>query len=271
MAGQPEWLQVGTSTAEAYHRCLVPAIFGRWAPRLVDLAGVRPGERILDVACGTGAVTWLAAERAGRAGLVVGLDVNPAMLAVGRATSPDSGARVEWCAASALAMPWPDGAFDVVLCQQGLQQVPDRTAALREMRRALAPTGRLVAAVWGPIEGSPGSAALVDALARHAGPAAAENRRAPHALGDPHQLRRLAHAAGFTAVEVETSVEAARFASAQALVEAFLTGSPVSTLGHVADDALGLIVSDVRAALRPYGDADGLAVPMEANFLLALP
>ena len=100
MAGQPQWQQVGGNAAEVYERHLVPAMFAPWAPGIVAAAHVRPAERVLDVACGTGVVTRLAAARVGGAGRVVGLDLHAAMLAVARALPPVPGARIAWCAAS---------------------------------------------------------------------------------------------------------------------------------------------------------------------------
>jgi SAM-dependent methyltransferase len=181
MASHPRWPEVGGSAAEVYERQSVPALLAPWAPQLVELAGVQPGERILDVACGTGVVARLAAERTGSAGRVVGLDINPAMLAVARSLPPVAGAPIDWVEASVLAMPFPDASFDVVLCQQGLQQFPGRPAALREMRRVLVPGGRVALSVWGRIEANPGFAALAEALERHVGSEAANNRRAPFA------------------------------------------------------------------------------------------
>ena len=122
---------------EVYERELVPALFGRWASDLVEAAGIREGGRVLDVACGTGAVTRVAATRAGPAGRVVGLDVNPNMLAAARSAVRDRA--IEWREGSAHEMPFPDASFDVVLCQQGLQFFPDRAAGLREMCRVLVP------------------------------------------------------------------------------------------------------------------------------------
>lgn len=269
MAGQPQWQQVGGNAVEVYERHLVPAMFAPWAPRLVAAADVRPGERVLDVACGTGVVARLAAARVGGAGRVVGLDVNAAMLAVARALPPVPGPRIAWCAAGALALPLAAAAFDVVLCQQGLQQFPDRAVAVSEMRRVLRSPGRLAASVWGRLERSPGMAALVDALERHVGVAAANNRRAPFALGDADALGDLIAAAGFRDVAVRSVVGVARFPSPEKLVEYQLAATPLATLGSLTDPARAAVMRDVRAALQAYVDADGLAFPMEAHQVVA--
>jgi ubiquinone/menaquinone biosynthesis C-methylase UbiE len=269
MAGQPQWQQVGGDAAEVYERHLVPAMFAAWAPLLVEAADVRPGEQVLDVACGTGVVARLAAERVGMAGRVVGLDVNGAMLAVARGVPLPAGAAIEWCEASALAMPLPDAAFDVVLCQQGLQQFPDRPAALAEMRRVLGPAGRLAACVWGSLPGSPGMAALVDALERHVGSAAANNRRAPFALGDAAELRRLVDEAGFQDVAVRTMTGTARFPSPEKLVAYQLSATPLSTLGGLSDQTFAAVVADVTAALHGSLTAGQLTFPMEAHLVIA--
>ena len=110
-----------------------------WAADLVDRAALQPGERVLDVACGTGVVARVAAERVGSTGRVAALDVNSGMLAVARSLPAVTGAPVEWHEGSALALPFPDAAFDVAFCQLGLQFFPDRPKALREIRRVLVP------------------------------------------------------------------------------------------------------------------------------------
>jgi ubiquinone/menaquinone biosynthesis C-methylase UbiE len=262
------WQQVSGNAAEVYERQLVPVMLAPWASTLIDLAKVQPGMRVLDVACGTGVVTRLAAERVGSAGRVVGLDINAAMLSVARRLAP-VGASVEWLEASALAMPFPDSSFDIIFCQHGLQQFPDRPAALREMRRLLVPGGRLALCVWSRIEGSPGMAALAEALERHVGAEAGTNRRAPFAVGDPAQLRALVEEAGFRDVDVRTVVETARFPSPEALVAYQLGATPLSTLGAVTEEAQQAVARDVRAALQPYLHGGRLAVPMEAHFTLA--
>src|SRR5207245_11468195 len=163
---------------------MVPAIFARWAADLVDLAGVRPGQRVLDVACGTGAVTRVAAERVGPTGRAVGLDLNPDMLGAARVSSPPA---IEWYEGSAVSLPFPDGAFDVVLCQQGLQFFPDRAVALGEMRRVLGSGGRLAVSVWRSIEHQPGDQPLDGALAKGVNPDNAA--LPPFGFGDRASLR----------------------------------------------------------------------------------
>ena len=129
MSDQEQW-QLDGSAPELYQRYLVPAITAVWAADLVDQAAPRPGERILDVACGTGVVARAAAERVGGTGRVAALDINPGMLAVARSLPAAPGPAIAWHEGSVLALPFPDAAFDVVLCQIGLQFFPDRSAAL---------------------------------------------------------------------------------------------------------------------------------------------
>ena len=156
MVDRAQW-QVGGSAPEVYERDLVPAVFGPWARLVVDLADLQSGDRVLDVACGTGVVTRVAAEKVGERGAVVAADLNPGMLALAGSLPAPRGATVEWRQADAGALPFADQAFDVVLCQLGLQFFTDRAIALREMYRVLRPGGDVVVMVWRPIERSPAS------------------------------------------------------------------------------------------------------------------
>src|SRR5687767_5758686 len=133
----------GGSAPENYQRYFVPVLGGPFAEDLINEAALRPGERVLDIACGTGVVARLAAERVVPNGTVAALDLNPALLSVARSV-PSTGAAIHWYETSAESIPLPDDAFDVVLCQLGLQFVADKGAALREMRRVLAPGGRVL-------------------------------------------------------------------------------------------------------------------------------
>lgn len=170
-----------------YERYFVPAIGAPLATDLVRLAALRPGERVLDVACGTGVVARFASRQVGDGGTVAGLDVNPGMLAVARSATPP-GMRITWHEASAESMPLPTGSFDAVLCQMGLQFVPDKHAALREMWRVLAPGGRLLLNVPGPAPRP--FAIMAEALARHVGAEAAGFVKHVFSLYDTSELRQ---------------------------------------------------------------------------------
>src|SRR5262244_133860 len=135
----PQWQVVG-NVPENYERSLVPSIFGPWANDLVDVAALQPGERVVDIACGTGIVARAAARRVGADGSVVGLDLSMPMLEAARSAATAEGVSIEWREGSAVKLPLVEAAFDVVLCQQGLQFVPDRRAALGEMHRVLRPS-----------------------------------------------------------------------------------------------------------------------------------
>jgi ubiquinone/menaquinone biosynthesis C-methylase UbiE len=133
-----------TAVPDAYERYLVEPIFGPWVHVLLDYAGVSVGDRVLDVASGTGVVARLAAERVGDSGRVLATDVSPGMLAV--ATAAD--ARVETLAAAARDLSGAGGGFDVAVCQQGFQFLLDRVAAAQAMGRAVRKQGRVAVAEW---------------------------------------------------------------------------------------------------------------------------
>src|SRR6516164_6330636 len=268
MAQHEAW-QVGGSAAELYQRYLVPAVASLWAADLIDRAAPRPGERVLDIACGTGVVSRLAAKRMG-SGRVVGLDINAGMLAVARSLNSPS---IEWYEGSALAMPFPDASFDLCLCQFGLQFFPDRPAAMREMFRVLQLGGRVALSVFSAIERTPVTNALAHALDRRLRPGASSIKRSEHSLADPNELRQLAVGQGFRDVSVNTVTQTLRFASPREYVCMQMTATPMA--GLVADMESGpldvlmdAIAGDLHAALCRDGE-EGVVSPQEAHVLLA--
>ena len=272
MSEQGQW-QVAGNAPEIYERELVPSVFGVWAPIVVDLAQPRPGERVLDVACGTGIVARIAAARVGPTGSVVGVDLNPGMLSVARSvvsTDSRSGGPLQWQEASADKLPFPDGSFDVVYCQLGLQFFADRSAALREMRRVLGAEGRLALMVWRGINESPGFAVLTEALERHVSQAAATIMRAPFGLSNADELAALVRAAGFQGVAIQQRSGTVRFPSVEKFVLSYVAGSPLAgPVSQANDAARGALITDVRNALGKYTSNTELAFPIAAHLLSA--
>ena len=172
--------QVTGSAAEVYDTFFVPALFGAWAGPVSEAAGLKPGDRVLDVACGTGALTREAWARVQPGGSAAGLDINDGMLAVARGRAPE----IEWHQGPAESLPFGDSVYDAVLCQFGLMFFEDRVAALGEMARVLRPGGRLCVAVWDSLDNTPGYAAVTALLQRLFGDAVADGMRAPFNLGD---------------------------------------------------------------------------------------
>src|SRR5882672_7258076 len=140
-----------------------PAIAERCTRDLVERARpIGASDRILDLGCGTGIVARVLRERLGGAASIVGLDMNPAMIEKARSIAPE----LDWREGNVMALPFADGSFDVVLCQDMLSFVPDRLAALREVRRVLSLGGRLLASILLPrVEQPFDGAALGQALA----------------------------------------------------------------------------------------------------------
>ena len=268
--GQQEHPLLHGTGAEIYERGLVPAIFASWAATLIEQAALQPGERVLDVACGTGVVARQAAQHVGPTGKVIGLELHADRLAVARSLSQLPGVSIEWQEGNALALPFSAETFDVVLCQQGLQFFSDRPAALREMHRVLLPGGRVVLSVWGPLERSPGHAALVRALECHLDRAAASVIRSFFALGEASEVRSLLAGGPFHEVHLHSSTRTVRFASLEHFVWLEMLPSHLENpVAEIDDGALSLLISEVNTALQSYMSPDGLAFPMQAHLVTA--
>lgn len=258
------------TAAEAYERFLVPSIFEPWARTVLRAHRPPPGGTVLDVACGTGIGARLAVGLVGGTGRVVGVDADDAMLAVARTTRRDpEDAPIGWCQASALDLPFPESTFDQLVCFEGLQFFPDRSAGLREMRRVLRPGGTLVATVWGPLEQNPAYEALAEALRHFVSAEAA--RLPPFALTDGAAIRNLVNAAVFD--EVGVKLESLTFSapSAETLVDWVAAGGPTirHKLALLAEDRRREFSERVAARLAPYRAGAGLSLPSTRHVIVA--
>lgn len=249
-------LQAQIEGAEAYEALFVPALFGQWAEKVADAAGVRAGERVLDVACGTGVLTRAIASRVGEKGSVAGLDPSPGMLAVARDRAP----AIEWKEGVAESIPYPDGSFDAVLSQFGLMLFSDRHQAVRELLRVLKPAGRLTVAVWDAIENIPGYAAELALIERMAGRQAGDAVRAPFALGNRQHLSGIFEEAGATDVAIQTLSGTARFPSIRTMVEAELRGWLPIVDVHLPEEQIESILQQAEDELATFVSSSGAVV-----------
>lgn len=253
--------QITAEAAEIYDDRFVPALFGQFAPRLVAFAGIAPGERVLDVATGTGIVAR-AAEQAGAS--VTGLDLNPGMLSVARRHSD----RIAWIQGDAAALPFGEAAFDAVLCQFALMFFPDRAAVLSQMLRVLKPGGRLAVAVFDRLDNSPGYDRLVPAIGRIVGLEAADALAAPFVLGDAAAVAAMIEAAGGTVDRVEAVTGTVRQPSLDAWLDTEVGGWTISEM--VSDDALERLKSEAKGLFAEFVTAEGsVRFRSPAHFLLA--
>lgn len=241
------------TAAKAYEALHVPALFQQFSPWVISAANIQPGQRVLDVACGTGVLARQVATRVGNDGFVAGLDATPGMLAVAQQLAPS----IDWRQGLAESLPYEDHSFDAVVSQFGLMFFQDRTAAIKEMLRVLVAGGRLAVAVWESLERSAAYPDVVALLDRLAGQAAADALRAPFVLGDREELSRLFSDAGADSVEVTTQCGIARFPNIRTMVEADLRGWLPVTGVNLTESHIETILHEAEQVLAPFVTAKG--------------
>ncbi|GGY15250.1 class I SAM-dependent methyltransferase [Streptomyces anandii] len=173
--------QLKGSAPERYEQFVAP-IMAPFVTALLEAVELYPGATVLDLACGTGFAARTAAAQVGPAGRVHGADINEGMLKVAEARHPRMYPDIEFTAASADRLPYPDATFDAVVCQQGAQFFPDLDAALAEAARVTRAGGRFAATVWADRSLCPLFAAQYEVIRDYGGQQAAESFAAVSAL-----------------------------------------------------------------------------------------
>lgn len=264
-------MATATNPAETYEQYMVPALFGPWASRLIQLADPHPGERVLDVACGTGIAARRAAPRVGSTGKTVGLDISSAMLDVARSSAEADGLDIAWHEGRAETLPFPDGAFDVVLCQFGLMFCTDRQAALAEMHRVLRDDGRAAISVWQALDRHPFYRRLHEVIHERLEILSVQEI---FALGNADALRSLVTSGGFGRVEIMPVSMTARFPEP----ETFLAGeidvdtAAIPAMQHLdataREEVTAAIRDDMADALAEVTEGDHVVLPFHAFIAL---
>jgi ubiquinone/menaquinone biosynthesis C-methylase UbiE len=262
------------SPAETYEQFFGPAIFSPWARVLLDYAVAKPGERVLDLACGTGIVAQQVAPQLGAAGRVLGVDISPDMLAVASAKPRGDGAPIKWRQGDACQLELDPDRFDLVLCQQGFQFFPDRDAAARGIRGVLADGGRAVLSVWCGLDRNPVFKALFEAEARHLGEPI-DKLAVPFSVADGETLRDVFGQAGFTDISIDTETRDVSFASTERFFElTILAGAAVIPALAEQDAAsraalVAAVAAEAEGMIGPHLQGDHLVFPMTSHMVVA--
>ena len=241
--------QVSTAAAEVYDQYYLPAMFAEWSPRVAAAAAIESGDRVLDVACGTGVLAIESAARCGNPERVTGVDNNAGMLAVAHRKS----SAIAWREAVAENLPFADASFDCVVCQFGLMYFEDRIRALGEMWRVLAGGGRLALAVWDRLEACPGFAAEERVWMETFDDDEADE--APWSLGDRQDLTELLAQSGIAGAEIETCRGTARFASVEEWIYAGVRGWTEDEA--IGEEDLARLLATAERRLGEFAGADG--------------
>lgn len=253
---------------EIYERLLVGPLFRPFAEDLI--ARLNPGahDRVLDVACGTGIVARVARERTGPAARIVGVDASAPMLAVARGID----STIDWREGNAMALPVAEGEhFSLLTCHQGLQFFPDKTAAVREMRRVLMPEGRVAIGTWRPLMEASLFRELHPIAEQHLGPVV----DARHSFGDADAIVRLLTDAGFRNVQVETVSHDIRMPDGTIFARLNATAlATMSEKGKTMNDAdrqhaIERIVNDSAATVAKYTRGGTLVFELSTNLATA--
>ena len=259
--------RLNPDAARYYQQFIVPMMLQPWAAKLVDRAALSPGCRVLDVACGTGVATRIAAERVGPSGEVVGVDLNAAMLSVARSLEPVPGARIRWRRGDAEDLPFPDLSFDAVLCQQGFQFFPDRVKAALEIARVLRPGGRLAVSVWCGPDWNPLAAALISVL-QDSRPEFSQAMRWPFSVQNRREITAPIARAGFRILTAKMSHLRVYAVNATAFVHGLLRAMPFA--GEILGPDMEALVRDTISALRAYVRQGELRLPSQAHTIVAV-
>ena len=261
-----------TNPAEGYESYMVPTLFGPWATNLIQAADPRPGERVLDVGCGTGIVARQVASRLGASGAVTGLDLSPNMLAVARATAAREGVAIEWREGSAEQLPFPESSFDLVLCQFSLMFFADKAAALAEMRRVVTGNGRALVSVWQGLDRHPFYQTLHNVIQQRLGMSALQDI---FALGSADELRVLAVGGGFERVEIEAISMTARFPNPDGFIagEIEVDTAAIPSMQHLDAPArqaiVAAITADMKSPLREVTHDNHVVIQFHAHIASA--
>ncbi len=258
--------QLSGDGPDAYEKYIVPAYTGAWAKEIVNRACLGVGEKILDVACGTGLVARTASEKQNSSDLIYGIDVNEVMVKKAREIE----ANINWHHSDVTDMPFPDNKFDVIFCQQGLQYFPDSSLALKEMKRVLIENGRILLSVWRPIEYSPFYESLCKVLEKYINAKAASMLSGAFSFGDDKKLKTIFANAGFSSININIVVKQMSYSPFEEFVMGGIMATPFfKDIQQMQKSKREEMLLEIYKSNQDYIDDNGLVAPLESYIVNA--
>jgi len=264
---QPAYWTVAHGVAVNYQTYVVPAVIRPFAKRLLEAAEPRPGNRVLDVACGTGELSRMVAPTVQPEGSVTGVDPSIEMLGVARAL-PTPG-NVTWIEAYADDLPLADGSIDLVVIHQGMQFFPDKPKALQEIRRVLVPEGTLAFSSWRSHEYNPVNRATASVIEKFFGRFPDVTPGVGFGFGEEDVFGPLLEQAGFRLESLQPVRIEIEYPSADEYLTRQWSATPSAGVlaehEELRDEAFAAALKEIERFSTP----DGFRGPMETMIVVA--
>lgn len=237
--------------------------FAEATQHMLDAAGLRPGQHVLDIAAGTGDQSILAARRVGPGGSVLATDISAEMLDIAeRAVELEGLTTITTRVMDAQQLDLPDNTFDAVICRLGLMLMPNPGQALREIRRVLKPGGKLAALVWSVPENNPLFSLPLAIVSNYARGEVSQHPN-PFALSDPSVFERELAEAGFGGIVTRALPFQSHYASLDAFLQSTASRLIAGVMGQLKESEQQRLLMEVRQALSQFEGPHGFVAPAE--------
>lgn len=255
--------QLELDGARFYEKYFVPTLFEQWAKVMIDRLNFREGERLLDVACGTGIVARSALQKSpDSTNNIVGCDLNNGMLKVALEIAPD----IKWIEGPAENLPFKNQSFDKVCCQFGIMFFQDKTAALNELLRIKTTNGKAILSIWNRIEDNDGYYDLWKLVEEIGGSECASILHSPFSLGNREKILESINSSRTNKYQIETVNQKVNFPSIDYWIDCDIKASPIAS--KLSSKQYQDLVSRARTSLNQYVLSDGkVEFEMSAHFV----